>query len=417
MIKKIMFTLITFVVPILTYASDNSSFRVGNNYYDTLKDAINNASSMDTIKLFSDAVLNESIPVNKTVNIDLNGNNIVNKSSSFIVDGGTLNITGKGKIVESSPFYGVIRVIGSTSETDELYSSVNIDKDVTLEGWSGIFITHNNSKSHGVIVNFAGNINAVNDTSNDPGIGIYVNGNIKHDESKPIVNILDGATIKSSGNGLYIAGNATFNINKASIDGNEAAIGMKSGELNINGANVSCVGPDTTPSEGYNNGIKSSGTAIQLESNNNYAGNMVINILNGNFVSKNSNVIYEYIGSGNSTQVKSINIVGGTFTSNNNKDIFLLSNDFKNTHNSFVSGGRFNKNVSNYLKAGYTTELKNDYYVVDKNVLGAFKESIEKKNGINKLIFILSGIFIIILGIVYRRTLLQFAKNIKLRVK
>ena len=65
---------------------------------------------------------------------------------------------------------------GSTDPNDKNYSVLKVGKDVTLEGWSGIFITHNNSKSYGIDVSFAGKINSVNDTSGGTGVGIYVNG-------------------------------------------------------------------------------------------------------------------------------------------------------------------------------------------------------------------------------------------------
>ena len=120
------------------------------------------------------------------VNINLNGNEISASEKVFLVDGGELNITGKGTIKETKPNYGAIMVKGSGDPNDKGYSVVNVSKDVTLEGWSGIFITHNNSKSYGVDVSFAGKINSVNDTSGETGVGIYVNGKIKDNVVKSL---------------------------------------------------------------------------------------------------------------------------------------------------------------------------------------------------------------------------------------
>lgn len=371
MYKKIIFSIFLFfgMIPILVHASAGSLAKVGNKYYETLAEAIANAGPNDTITLISDVKLTDSLQINKTVNINLNGNDIIAPSKVFQVEGGALNLTGSGTIKETEPNYGAIMVKGSTDSDASDYSVINVGKDVTLEGWSGIFITHNNSKSYGVEVNFAGKINAINDTSGGTGVGIYVNGNIQDNHNAPVVTILDGAEITSTGNGLYIAGYSTFNINEADISGSESGIGIKAGILNIDGATVKGTGPDATPTEGYNNGIKASGTAIQIESNNGYAGDIELNIDNGRFVSNNSNVIYEYIGKGTSSQVTALDISGGTFVAGKNKDVFELSDSLKQYHNSFISGGEYSSNPNQHLKSGYTSTLDNDVYEVTESVM------------------------------------------------
>ena len=273
MLKKI-FILFSLLFPINIYASAISGVSVGNLYFDSFEEAISVANDGDVIKLFSNVKLEDTISIDKVLTIDLNGNDIVSNSTLFTVDGGKLNIIGSGTLLENDPYYGVIKVIGSSDYNDREYSVVDISNNVILEGWSGINVSHNNFKSYGVLINFSGVINAVNDINNETGIGIYVNGNIQDKINHPVINILDGAVINSSGNGLYIAGDSTFNIGKANISGLEAGIGMKSGILNINGAIVECSGDDKTPTSGNSNGIKPSGTTIQLESNSSYAGDM-----------------------------------------------------------------------------------------------------------------------------------------------
>ena len=289
MFKKIIFGIFLFFIVIPVFASSGSLVRVGNKYYETFEEALANISSNDVITLISDVKLKDTVIINKNVNIDLNGNDIMAPSKVFLVQGGTLNINGKGTIKETEPNYGAIMVIGSTDSSDTDYSVLDVGKDVTLEGWSGIFITHDSSKSYGVSVNFAGIINSVDDVSGEKGIGIYVNGNIKDKNNSPLVTILDGAKINSTGNGLYIAGYSVFNINEADITGVEAGIGIKSGILNIDGAKVTGTGIDKTPTEGDNNGIKASGAAIQIESNNGYTGDIELNIKSGNQSSMGAN--------------------------------------------------------------------------------------------------------------------------------
>ena len=410
MIKKYFFV-VFFLMPIITFASDNTSFMIGNKSYDNLNDAILNLSENETIKMYSDAVLNDSIKIDKQVNINLNGNEISAPSSSFFVEGGTLNITGKGLIKELKPNYGAIRVMGKNSDTNSNYSVVNIGKDVTLQGWSGIFVTHTNNKSHGVSVKIDGTIKAISDINGDTGIGVYINGNIKHEESHPKIEITDNAKIYSNGTGIYIAGYSTLNIKNAYIEGEESGLSIKSGKLNINGATVVCTGEDTTPTEGYNNGVKSSGTSIQIESNEGYAGNMEINIQKGKFVSKNSSVIYEYIGKGSTTQVKSINIEGGTFISEVDKKVFLLSNDLKSTHPSFISGGVYSSNPNDYLKPGYTSTLENEKYNVSKSAMAVFGEKIDNSNSFSNVIIILVLITLSVITFINKNKIIKCFKN------
>ena len=418
MVKKFVFSIFLFfgIMPLLVNASIGSLVKIGNNYYETLEEAIKHAGPNDVISLISDVKLNETLEINKPVNINLNGNDITAKETVFLVEGGSLNLTGKGTIKETNPNYGAVMLKGSTDPNDKNYSTLKVGKDVTLEGWSGIFITHNNSKSYGVDVSFAGKINSVNDTSGGTGVGIYLNGKIKDKENSPVVNVLDGAKITSTGNGLYIAGYGTYNINEANIEGIEAGIGIKSGILNIDGATVKGTGPDATPTEGYNNGIKASGTSIQIESNNGYAGNIELNIDSGNFISNNSNVVYEYIGKGTHSQVTALSVSGGTFTSNKNKDVFRLSDSLKEYHNSFISGGKYSSDPTKNLKPGYSVTVKNDTFEVTKS---AMKEVIGNniKEGTSrnetKTIIIITIISLILMLVIYlnRTKILNFLRN------
>lgn len=395
MLKKLVFCLLFYLLlsPVSCSASNVSGVMVGNNYYENLEDAIENASSGDVVMLMSDVTLDSNLVIDKIVNINLNQNNILSDEAVFLVEGGTLNISGNGTLKENKPYNGVIKIIGSSSSESD-YSVVNVEKGVLLEGWSGISISHRGAKSYGVVVNFDGKINAVSDINGDSGIGIYVNGYISDKSNSPVINILDNAEIRSNGVGLYIAGYSTFNIKKAYIQGKESGIGIKSGILNIDGARVLCDGEDKTPTDGYNNGIKSSGTTIQIESNSGYRGDMEININSGEFRSINSNVLYEYIGKGSNTLVNSINISGGKFISDDNKNVFLLSNSFKNKHSKFIGGGEYSSNPEQYLLSGYNANLENNLYKVSKNNMrSVFLESVDSNS--------FTSIFIVLLILVF----------------
>ena len=373
--KKIVFILFLFFCSINNvFASGLSGVMLGDKYYTNLVDAISDARDGDIITLLSDAFFDKEILINKNIIIDLNGNNISSNGVVFYVNGGNLTIKGKGVLRENNPNYGAIKVVGSSSLDDKEYSVVNVYDGVVLEGWSGIFITHDKYKSYGVLVNFDGDINAVSDNEGGKGIGIYVNGNIQEQNNYPIINVLDNATIKSNGLAFYLAGYADTNISGGYFEGVEASIGIKSGILHISGGEFICNGDDETPTVGNNNGILASGTTLQIESNSGYAGDVEIDISSGKFVSKESNVIYEYIGKGNDTTVKSINISDGDFISNSGKNVFLFSDSFKNKHTNFVNGGFFSSNPSDYVKLGYTVKNQNDGYYVSDSLKSVFKE-------------------------------------------
>lgn len=419
MFKKFFICLLLFVglFPIFVCASSNSAAKIGEMYYDSLEDAIANASSNDTIMLTTNTELDDTLLITKTVNINLNGHSISAPEMVFQVQGGTLNITGQGTIKETQPNYGAIMVKGSADSSASGYSIVNVGKDITLEGWSGIFISHDSSKSYGVIVNFAGKINAVNDINGGNGIGVYVNGNIQDATNAPVVNILDGAEITSTGNGLYIAGYSTFNLGKAYISGSESGVAIKSGTLNINGTTIECFGEDSTPTEGYTNGINPSGTALQMESNSGYAGNMKININSGNLKSQNSNVIYEYIGKGNSSQVDQFKIASGTFVSTADKDVFVFSDSFQEKHLTFITGGKYSSNPSSYLETGYTTTLENNLYTVTKSTMkeitsdNSTASSRDDSLLENPLIILVTLGILIILGYFHRKKIFKLLKK------
>lgn len=286
-------------------------------------------------------------------------------------------------IYETNPNYGAIEIKGSDDPTKKDYSTISVGSDVTLEGWSGIFINHNNNTGYGILVNMNGKINAIDDVNGGSGVGIYVNGNIQHEDNAPIINLSETVSISSSGNGIYAAGYAIYNINGSYISGKESGLGIKSGVFNIKNGTIKGSGEDKTPTSGNNNGINASGSAIQIESNSKYKGNIEINIEKGLIESKNSNVIYEYTVNNVPTQVKSISISGGTYKSDANKDVFSLSDSFKNTHQEFISGGSFSSNPTPYLKTGYgVSKDTNTLYEVISSTMSVFNQQQNNSNNL-----------------------------------
>lgn len=408
--KKLLFVfMLLLILPISVSAADLGKAKIGNRYFDSLEDAINAASSTDVINLTSNVTLDETLNINKTVNINLNGKTIQADEKVFMVHGGSLNLSGTGVIRETKPNYGAIVMQGSDDSNKKDFTTISVGSGVTLEGWSGIFINHYNKTGYGILVNMNGSINAVNDVNGGTGIGIYVNGNIQHENNSPTINLSDTVRITSTGNGIYAAGYSTYNINGAYIEGKESGLGIKAGIFNILDGTIVGSGEDKTPTSGNNNGIKPTGVAIQIESNPGYAGNIELYIKNGTINSKNSNVIYEYTAGSSSTQVKEINISGGKFSSNAGKSVFLLSESLKSTHPKFISGGTYSSDPESYLKPGYSVEKnKNSLYEVSKTTATVFNSNSSSNNYFSLVLPILGFVILSIIAYIKRSSIISF---------
>ncbi len=361
-----------------------------------LVNAIDGASDGDVLnlKLTADIVTTSSIVVNGiTVNIDLNGHNITsgtlasNVTQSFKLRKGTLSFTGSGKVSEALADYAAVIIYGTTDSTQANYSILNVGKDVELESWAPIWINRysnfsgtTSNEAYGVVVNLEGTLTSLNDTAGDAGSGIYVHGNVKGTTGNtPIVNIESTAKITSAtGVGIYAAGYANFNIKDgAEISGYEMALGIKSGKFNIEGGTFYANGPKNTAT-GNSSGINGTGSVIQVEANNGYAGGVELVISGGTFTSENASVINEYRaestdGSGNvvfaDDHLDSIVISGGTFVAAPGENVFIVSDDFEENHTGFITGGSFSSDPTSYLSEDIEFELDDDGNFV-KKVIG-----------------------------------------------
>ena len=329
-----------------------------------------------SIKL-TDNILNvdKTLLINKEITVDLNGKNVsFTNKNHFEVVGGNLTITGKGTVKEENPYYGAVMLRGSANKDDINYSTLTVEKDVTLEGWSPIFINQLNGAnkvkdSYGVTVNLYGTLNGVADSTGDRGHGIYVNGNIQHKENCPIINIYEGAKITTPGDGIYAAGYAKWNIEGATITGG-LGLGIKAGIFNLK--NVTLIATDSyKEAEGYGNGINSTGAAIQIESNNGYAGAIDITIDKGSYTSNHGYAIQHYLNIDKKTKIVSDNklnnlVINGAKVSSLEKDKAIIAVDGDKI---LVTGGTFSSSVAKYITSEYVeTKVENEYVVAKKEL-------------------------------------------------
>ena len=331
-------------------------------YYTYLAEAVDEIRRGETITLLNDITLDSTLTIDTgaAFTIDLNGHDIEATERVIMVERGNVSFTGEGTIEETSPNYGAINIKGSADSGDVNYTTVTVGKDVTLVAWAPVFITPNESSgapyAYGVTVNIEGTLISKPDTSGSNGHGIYINGQIQHLNNAPVINV-SGASVTSEGDGIYAAGYATWNIVDSYVSGYGMGIGIKAGELNISGDSViRCTGPNEAPTDGFSNGINASGAAIQIESNDDYAGNIAIDIEGGQIISDNGYSIYEYANGDDSLRLDKLDITGGSF-----QGAFMVSEALYESKAKVIdiTGGSYDSSVAEYVSDSMKYELNN----------------------------------------------------------
>ena len=350
-------------------------------YYTDLAEAVDEIRSGETITLLDDITLKDTLTIDTgaAFTIDLNGHDIKATQRVITVERGNVSFTGEGTIEETSPNFGAINIKGSNNHGDVNYTTVTVGKDVTLVAWAPVFITPYESSvdpyAYGVTVNIEGTLISKPDAKDSKGHGIYINGQIQHLGNAPVINV-SGANVTSEGDGIYAAGYATWNIVDSNVSGYFMGIGIKAGELNISGDSViRCTGPNEAPTEGFSNGINASGAAIQIESNDDYAGNIAIDIKGGQIISDNGYSIYEYANGNDSLSLDRLDITGGSF-----QGAFKVSKALYESKAKVIdiTGGSYDSSVAEYVSESMKYELNNggtfSYYTNLNDALDAAEE-------------------------------------------
>lgn len=147
-----------------------------------LKNAIAVADASKPIYIMDDISLTSTVEIKEgqVVEINLNGKTISAASMPFLVRHGNVSFVGTG-VIQGTESDNFAAILIKGSETDvENYSVVTVGRDVTLKGWSGIFVdqlsgTLGKPQAYGVVVNMYGKIVVPAESSHVAGHGIYVN--------------------------------------------------------------------------------------------------------------------------------------------------------------------------------------------------------------------------------------------------
>lgn len=235
------------MIPLTVLAQDtNAVAQIGDRKYPSLSAAVEVAEKDDTIILLTDITDVPTIKINnnKNITINLNSHKIgFAKNSYFFVQGGTLNLEGEGMAYEQHPYYSPVLVKGMGE--GESNTKVSVGSGVTLQGWSGLFVDHNdkdNKGNYGIEINVYGTLYSVNDIVGSGGHTLYINGTIKEDTGDVKIT-LDGAKLlnKEGGNGMYLAGYADTTIKNSIIESSvegSTGIEIRAGKLQISNSSI-----------------------------------------------------------------------------------------------------------------------------------------------------------------------------------
>ena len=302
----------------------------------------------------------------KKVTIDLNNHDILFKNQTSInIDGGTLDLTGKGSMKNDITNFSPIYIKGSKNKEDVNYSNVTVGKDVHLKGHMAIIVVFpdNDNKyvSYGVNVNVYGTLEGDLNKNGVEGSSIQINGNIRNTENCPVFNIYSSAKLIGNTDGIYGAGYAIWNIDGATIEGVTSGIATKAGIWNIKNAKITATG-EKKDSIGEGEGIKGTGSAIQIESHPSFYGHVEMTIDGGEYSSSHNAVIQHYLADSatEGALAKPIIVKGGTFYG---------ALDMMKSDEIEVSGGTFTDSTVNaYINEGLKVVKDGSMYtVVDAN--------------------------------------------------
>ena len=326
--------------------------QVGEKKYTNLKSAMDAAQDGETVTLLNDSIGNQQIIITdgRNLTLDMNGYDVgfALKQNISIYHGG-LNIIGSGKLYEEAPWLAPVMLYGSDTDLAD-YSTVTVGKNVTLEGWAGLFIDqHDNhgTTAYGIKVTVYGTLHSVKDTSGAGGHALYVNGTISATEGNVPQITLDGATLNTDlGNGMYLAGYAKTIINNSIIDSSSedsTGIEIRAGELTINGDTVVKGGTGETDISPNGNGSTTNNVALAVVQHTTKLPTLVT-INDGIFIG--GAALFEQNAQNNDQEAVSkisLAVNGGSFN----------GQFYSENKTGFITGGVFSSDPSAYLASGY----------------------------------------------------------------
>ena len=409
------------LLPAAAFADGEMVAEVNGKQYDTLAEAISQATERDTVYLLKNYTINAEQQINKGITLNLGGNTLTMTGTTYAVGlkftSGNSKIT-NGKVVderskgntslgfitavvtgaaslitsnvefysyqpngysEGMQYYNYILQAQATSA--ESYGTLTLDAGTvigeyertdtatTSYGVVGVAVLGAYSSGNNVLENYTGETLIVNSgvTINTTGFAISGNGT-KHGTT---IAINGGSITSKESTGIYHPQYGILNVNGGSITGGVTGIEIRSGELNMTGGVVTGLGnPAGVDSNG--NGTTSTGAGIAIAQHTTKLP-IALNITGGTV--EGFSAIYENNPENNPKEYLNdieLKIDGGTYKAINGGTAVIHSQDF----DGFILDGEFNHEVdAKYLDNTLQYQVNNNgtytYYDTFENALNA----------------------------------------------
>ncbi len=357
------FAMIMAFMPSMAFAENSVSGTMSSSQLLAAKDENN------TITLEGDVTLSDQLVIDDgdDLIIDLNGYTLSGTNTVIKITHGNVELTGEGEVKENSPYYAPVFLVGSANPNDENHTTVTVGKDVTLTGWSGLFIDYienNGSKvGYGIVADVYGTLNSVEDTAGKGGHALYVNGSLTATEGNIPTITLNGARLNTvAGNGMYLAGFADTKIINSTITSSapgNTGIEIRAGKLYIeNSKIVGGNGEFTVQPNG--NGSTTENVALAVVQ---HTTKLPVEVTVSNSVFSAGASLFEQNAQNNDADAIAkikINVQSGSFTGS------VYSQNIEK----FITSGEFSENVKNeyvsdavQAKATYTDDGNVSYLI------------------------------------------------------
>ena len=384
---------------------------VGGNTYPNFTDAIADAEDSDVLEVIAtdDSVtMIENLHTGgKNLEIDLNGH-VLDFGNTYRLLAtnlaGSLSIYGNGtmKFSHYSPIqvygctlslddcvidtYGdfqgstyttgplMVSMFGSTDPTAENYSNLVVGPNCVFKytsetadygAYAVVVLDNNTNMAYGVTVDFEGQMIGYISTA------FYINGTVNQIEGNvPTIRIAMPMDEEHKVNGgIYAAGYGKWTIESAYFEFG-TPLSIKSGQFEIIDGIFQATGEYNDPAAANSNGSEDTGSALNITTNDDYAGNVDVVVKGGKFTSNNAYAVYEGIAVDTdnnpaaSESTAAIQIIDGTFEGNPERGDVMLS-EAKNKN--VIEGGKFSSDVTEYCAPGLmaTEDEDGNFEIVD----------------------------------------------------
>lgn len=366
--------MVAVMLPVMAMAEGTNVAKIGTTEYATLEAAFTAVTTTDatTITLLNDADVKSTIIISngKNITLDLGGHNVTFSTlkTFFSVNNATFTVNGVGSIKEKNAYFAPIIMTGGPAGSTN-YTVVNVKNGVTLEGWAGMFIDQQkNGDNYGMVFNAENaTLTGTNDTNNDAGAGLYVNGEIKANANNVEIS-LTNATVSGTGDGMYLAGAANTTINGGSVTSSCTGIEIRAGSLTLNNCNVTG-GNGSVTTNANGNGATSDNVALAVIQ---HTTKLPIHVeINGGTFKGTAALLESNPQKNPEEATKQVGIIvnGGNFEG------MVCKAEPKDGSSLGVMGGSFNSDVTDYVHASPTVKDNNGKYYVGSTAKNAVENA------------------------------------------